>query len=87
MSAGVERAEHPRRSLPGPDIQDAVYSAELFDPAGELRILHRGRLYRLRVSTNGALELLGPMSLGVRPGAAGQPTARRQTRASASRLV
>jgi hemin uptake protein HemP len=60
MSAGVERAEHPRRSLPGPDIQDAVFSAELFDPAGELRILHRGRLYRLRVARAGHLELVGP---------------------------
>ncbi|SDX60288.1 hemin uptake protein HemP [Thiocapsa roseopersicina] len=79
MSAAVERAEHPRRSLPGPDIQDAVYSAELFDPAGELRILHRGQRYRLRVGTKGALELLGPISAGMhsftaRP--ASHPTAR-----------
>jgi hemin uptake protein HemP len=60
MNAAVERAEHPRTSLPGPDIQDAVFSAELFDPAGELRILHRGRLYRLRVAGAGHLELVGP---------------------------
>jgi hemin uptake protein HemP len=60
MSAAVEHAEHSRRALPGPDIQDAVYSAELFDPAGELRILHRGRLYRLRVAGAGHLELVGP---------------------------
>lgn len=65
MSTAVERTEHPRRSLPGPEIQDAVFSAELFDPAGELRILHRGRLYRLRVGTKGALELLGPSSTGM----------------------
>ncbi|WP_296696682.1 hypothetical protein [Thiocapsa sp. UBA6158] len=44
MSAALERAEHPDRSLPGADPQDAVDSAERFDPAGELRILHRGRL-------------------------------------------
>jgi hemin uptake protein HemP len=60
MSAAVERAEHPRRSQPHPDLRDAVYSAELFDPAGELRILHRGRLYRLRVAGAGHLELVGP---------------------------
>ncbi|QVL47602.1 MAG: hemin uptake protein HemP [Thiocapsa sp.] len=60
MSARVEHAEHPGRSLPGPDGQDAVFSAELFDPAGELRILHRGRLYRLRVAGAGHLELVGP---------------------------
>ena len=65
MSAAVERTEHPRRSLPGADPQEPVYSAELFDPAGELRILHRGRLYRLRVGTKGALELLGPSSTGM----------------------
>ncbi|NCA72367.1 MAG: hypothetical protein EOM91_20320 [Sphingobacteriia bacterium] len=79
MSVGVERAEHPRRSLPGPDIQDAVYSAELFDPAGELRIIYRGRLYRLRVGTKGALELLGPISTGMRSFTASHPTARRLT--------
>ncbi|MFB1490070.1 MULTISPECIES: hemin uptake protein HemP [unclassified Thiocapsa] len=60
MSATVERDEHPRRSLPGTDIQDTVFSAELFDPTGELRILHRGRLYRLRVARAGHLELVGP---------------------------
>ena len=79
MSAGVERAEHPGRSLPGSDIQDAVFSAELFDPAGELRILHRGRLYRLRVGTKGALELLGPISTGMRSFTASHPTARHLT--------
>ena len=60
MSAALEHAEHPRRSLPRPDPHDAVFSAELFDPAGELRILHRGRLYRLRVARAGHLELVGP---------------------------
>ena len=60
MSAAVERTEHPRRSLPGADPQEPVYSAELFDPGGELRILHRGRLYRLRVAGAGHLELVGP---------------------------
>ncbi len=59
MSARVEHAEHPGRSLPGPDSQDAVFSAELFDPAGELRILHRGRLYRLRAAGTGHLALVG----------------------------
>jgi hemin uptake protein HemP len=58
MSAAIERAEHPRRMQP--DFQDAVYSAELFDPDGELRIRHRGRLYRLRVARAGHLELIGP---------------------------
>jgi hemin uptake protein HemP len=58
MSAAVERAEHPRPLQP--DLQDVVFSAELFDPAGELRILHRGRLYRLRVAGAGHLELVGP---------------------------
>jgi hemin uptake protein HemP len=60
MSGASERSEQSRRSPPGPDPQDAVYSAELFDPAGELRILHRGRLYRLRVANAGHLELVGP---------------------------
>lgn len=60
MSAAVERAEHPHRSLPDSDLHDAVFSAELFDPAGELRILHRGGLYRLRVAHAGHLELVGP---------------------------
>ncbi|NCA71991.1 MAG: hemin uptake protein HemP [Sphingobacteriia bacterium] len=59
----VERVEHHHRSLPGSDPQDTVYSAELFDPAGELRVLHRGRLYRLRVARAGHLELLGPKGL------------------------
>ncbi len=58
MSAEVERAEQ-RRPL-RPDLQDAVFSAELFDPAGDLTIRHRGRLYRLRVAHDGHLELLGP---------------------------
>jgi hemin uptake protein HemP len=60
MSAAVERADQPRRSQPTPDLQDAVYSAELFDPGGELHIRHRGRLYRLRVARAGHLELVGP---------------------------
>ena len=60
MSAAVERAEHPHWSLRDSDPQDPVYSAELFDPGGELRILHRGRLYRLRVAGAGHLELVGP---------------------------
>jgi hypothetical protein len=38
MSAMAERTVFPRISLPGPAPQDAVYSAELFDPADELRI-------------------------------------------------
>ncbi|WP_296810027.1 hemin uptake protein HemP [Thiocapsa sp.] len=58
MSAAIERAEHPGRTQP--ELQDAVFSAELFDPGGELRIRHRGRLYRLRVARAGHLELVGP---------------------------
>lgn len=50
QGAALEHAEHPRRSLPRPDPHDPVFSAELFNPAGESRILHRGRLYRLRVA-------------------------------------
>jgi hemin uptake protein HemP len=74
MSAAVERAEQHRRTQP--ELQEAVYSAELFDPAGELRILHRGRLYRLRVGAKGTLELLGPISTGMHSFTAYHPSAR-----------
>jgi hemin uptake protein HemP len=60
MSGRVERAADPRRAQPQPNLQDAVFSAELFDPTRELRIRHRGRLYRLRVAHSGHLELVGP---------------------------
>jgi hemin uptake protein HemP len=63
MSRQCEHQEaRSRRSPSNHDIQDAVFSAELFDPDRELRILHRGRLYRLRVSHSGHLELVGPTS-------------------------
>ncbi len=42
------------------DWEDAVFSAELFEPNRELRILHRGHLYRLRIAPSGQLELVGP---------------------------
>jgi hemin uptake protein HemP len=60
MSGKVEHLMHPRRSQPQPNLQDAVFSAELFDPTLELRIRHRGCLYRLRVARSGHLELVGP---------------------------
>ncbi|EGV17981.1 hemin uptake protein HemP [Thiocapsa marina] len=68
MSAAVEPSGHPRRSQPHPELRDAVFSAELFDPGGELRILHRGRLYRLRVARAGHLELVGPKETSRTPG-------------------
>ncbi len=60
MSGTVGRAAHSRRVQPQPNLEDAVFSAELFDPARELRIRHRGRLYRLRLARSGHLELVGP---------------------------
>ncbi|MBK1643735.1 hypothetical protein CKO25_03470 [Thiocapsa imhoffii] len=77
MRAIERRQRHPRPAQPtrliptdpasavaaSSLVQHAVYSAELFDPGGELPILHRGRLYRLRLGPEGELELVGPAAM------------------------
>ncbi len=47
MSGGVERAAHHRRAQPQPNLQDAVFSAELFasETADIDRVKTKGQEY------------------------------------------